>query len=404
MKIAIIGAGGAGLCAARHCLGENFSIDVFEQTANVGGTWNYTDYIGYDENGIPVHSSMYKGLSTNLPKELMTLEDFPYCQQDRSYLQQPEVLDYIRNYMEKFQIEPHVKFCKQVSWIEPQDDLWLVEYEDVKSKQKESGHYDAIIVCNGHYKDAFTPQIPGADSFRGGVKHSHDYRSPECYQEKKVLVIGAGPSGLQISEQILTVATRVYLSHKSKKALPVPDDLHQKPVVARLDGNRAIFEDGSVEEIDDILFCTGYNYSFPFLSGKCGVKVDDNHVHPLYKQLISIENPTLALIGLPFTVCPFPLFDIQVRFFLSTLSGHFKLPSKEEMLRELHEEMKKKSDRPPRKFHFLGDEQGRYFDDLATTAQIKRIPPVINKLYLRVRMNRNLDHCFKIIDDDNWAQ
>jgi phytoene dehydrogenase-like protein len=62
MKIAIIGAGGAGLCAGRHCLEKNFSFDIFEQTGNVGGTWNYTECIGRDENGVPVHSSMYQGL------------------------------------------------------------------------------------------------------------------------------------------------------------------------------------------------------------------------------------------------------------------------------------------------------------------------------------------------------
>jgi cation diffusion facilitator CzcD-associated flavoprotein CzcO len=62
MKIAIIGAGGPGLCAGRHCLDENVSVDIFEQTGNVGGTWNYTDSTGCDENGIPIHSSMYKGL------------------------------------------------------------------------------------------------------------------------------------------------------------------------------------------------------------------------------------------------------------------------------------------------------------------------------------------------------
>lgn len=62
MKIAIIGAGAAGLCAGRHCLANNFQFDIFEQTGNVGGTWNYTDNVYFDENGIPVHSSMYKNL------------------------------------------------------------------------------------------------------------------------------------------------------------------------------------------------------------------------------------------------------------------------------------------------------------------------------------------------------
>jgi thioredoxin reductase len=404
MKIAIIGAGGAGLCAGRHCLEKNFSFDIFEQTGNVGGTWNYTECIGRDENGVPVHSSMYQGLRTNLPKEVMTFEDFPYPQQHKSYLSQEEVLDYMRSYAKEFQIEPHVKFYKRVVEIAPRNHVWSVEVEDVRSKQKEIVRYDGVIVCNGHYSSPFVPKIAGADSFAGSMKHSHDYRTRDCYKDKRVLVLGAGPSGLDISQQIHTVAAKVFLSHKSRTALSVVEGLRQKPLVIKLDGNRAFFEDGTSEEVDDVLFCTGYNYSFPFLSGACGVKVEDNYVHPLYKQIISVENPTLAFIGVPFIVCPFPLFDIQVRLFLAILNGHFKLPSKQEMLSELDQELRKKTGAPVRKYHLLEVDQGSYFEDLAKTAGIKRKPPVIHKLFLRARGNRNLSDCFRIIDDDTWEQ
>ncbi|XP_064211707.1 senecionine N-oxygenase-like isoform X2 [Tribolium castaneum] len=404
MKIAIIGAGKAGLCAGKHCLKENISFDIFEQTGNLGGTWFYTDLVGHDENGAPIHTSMYKGLRTNLPKELMTFEDFPYPKQIRSYLLQEEVLDYVRNYSKKFHINPHIKYFKRVIWIERQNFLWSVHYEDVKNKQKEMEHYDAVIICNGHYSDPFIPDIPGIESFSGKVKHSHDYRTPEPYANKKVLILGSGPSGLEISQQISNVATKVFISHRSKDALPVSDALYQKCLVKEFVENRAIFEDGTSEEIDDVVFCTGYNYNFPFLSKRCGVKITNNYVHPLYKQIISIENPTLAFIGIPFKACPCPLFDIQVRFVLASLTGHFKLPKKDVMLKELVEEEKRKPGPPSSQYHQLGGAQGSYFDNLAETAKIRKIPPVIQKLYLRVISNRNLNDCFKIIDDHNWVQ
>lgn len=62
MHIAIIGAGAAGLCAARHSIAAGHSIHVFEQTKAIGGTWVYTDRVGKDEYGLDIHSSMYKGL------------------------------------------------------------------------------------------------------------------------------------------------------------------------------------------------------------------------------------------------------------------------------------------------------------------------------------------------------
>ena len=64
MKVAVIGAGAAGLCCARHLSRYPylFSFSVFEKADQVGGSWVYTDRTDKDEYGLPVHSSMYKGL------------------------------------------------------------------------------------------------------------------------------------------------------------------------------------------------------------------------------------------------------------------------------------------------------------------------------------------------------
>lgn len=63
-RIAVIGAGAAGLCAARHLSAspDLFSVVCFDMSSTVGGTWNYTDLTGKDEHGLPVQSSMYKNL------------------------------------------------------------------------------------------------------------------------------------------------------------------------------------------------------------------------------------------------------------------------------------------------------------------------------------------------------
>lgn len=61
-----------------------------------------------------------------------------------------------------------------------------------------------------------------------------------------------------------------------------------------------------------ILIITGYEYTFPFLNKDCNVMIEDNVVKPLYKHLIHSMFPSLAFIGIPFQICPFPLFDFQV--------------------------------------------------------------------------------------------
>lgn len=65
MRIAIVGAGAGGLAALRHSLDDGQQCVVFEQTGTVGGSWNYTDDVGLDENGLPIHTTMYKDLRLN---------------------------------------------------------------------------------------------------------------------------------------------------------------------------------------------------------------------------------------------------------------------------------------------------------------------------------------------------
>lgn len=64
IRVAVIGAGGAGLCMARYLADQPsvFNTVIYEQTNNVGGTWVYTDKTDIDEHGLPIHSSMYKNL------------------------------------------------------------------------------------------------------------------------------------------------------------------------------------------------------------------------------------------------------------------------------------------------------------------------------------------------------
>lgn len=62
VHICVIGAGTAGLCAAKTANQNGCQVTVFEQAKQVGGTWVYTDHVGKDEYGLDVHTSMYQGL------------------------------------------------------------------------------------------------------------------------------------------------------------------------------------------------------------------------------------------------------------------------------------------------------------------------------------------------------
>lgn len=89
--------------------------------------------------------------------------------------------------------------------------------------------------------------------------HSHDYRVPSIFTNKRVLVIGAGPSGMDIALEITSVTQKVILSHhlKEQPKSVFPNNLVQKPDVVKLDGHTAVFRDGSQEDIDVVFLCTG---------------------------------------------------------------------------------------------------------------------------------------------------
>ena len=71
LHVAVIGAGAAGLVAARELTREGHTPVVFERAASIGGNWVYDDALAPDQplGAAGVHSSLYASLRTNLPRE-----------------------------------------------------------------------------------------------------------------------------------------------------------------------------------------------------------------------------------------------------------------------------------------------------------------------------------------------
>ncbi|KAL1513031.1 hypothetical protein ABEB36_002514 [Hypothenemus hampei] len=405
MKIGIVGAGAAGLAALRHALQQNYSeCVVFEQTDTIGGTWNYTDLTGIDKYGLPIRSSMYQGLITNLPKELMEYEDFPYEEIDRSFIGFEEVLKYMHSFANNFNLYPHIRFGRQVMQIKPlSNDKWSLKEVNLETKIITEHIFDAIMICIGNYSVPKLPDITGMDSVREISIHSHYYRKPDAYKGKRVLVIGAGPSGTDIAKHVGKIAEKVYISYGNNIFFRTPEYVTHKPLVKEFQKNKVLFVDDSDLEVDNIIYCTGYQYCYPFLSDDCGITVENNWVKYLYKHVVNIEHPTMAFIGITFKVCPFPTFDIQVRFFLEFLKNSNKL-TKDDMLMDIFKDVQTKKV-PEHLVHKIGVSlHESYFSDLADTLKIRKVRPVIHKLYEYLCENRNLEKRFKILNDEEFVE
>lgn len=290
----------------------------------MGGTWLFTEETGKDKFGLEIHSSMYEGLYTNLPKEIMGFPDFPIpCNRQESYISSVEFLNFLNSYAERFNLIEKIKFQHHVVRVRPlANERWEVVVRSLKCETYEIHTFDSILVCNGHYNTPITPKLEGQDMFIGRQIHSHDYRRASDFAHESVLVVGAGPSGMDLANEISKVARHVTLSHHLQD-LPKTkfnDNLEQKPDIQRLTMTGAEFCDGSSRNYNTILYCTGYKYSFPFLSVDCNVTCDNNFVRPLYKHCININRPTMGFIGLPFYVCAAQMFDLQSRFCLTFIT------------------------------------------------------------------------------------
>ena len=369
MKVAVIGAGPAGLVSARECLRRGCEVVVFEASESVGGVWVYSEQVEDDPVGQAsvelVHSSLYASLRTNIPRDLMAFSDYTFDSQGGGkddWLRFPHhtcVREYLENFASDFEILACIRFSSRVTQVRRNACSWQILTLDT------SDEVDAVLVCNGHYAKPRVPPLTGLERFKGQLLHSHNYRRPEDVEGPRVAVWGAAASGLDLAFELEsdeihwfgnTFADRVILDEKRTGY----------PSIESIDNEGRLVVGDDAIGVDTLLFCTGYHYDFPFLVGLT-VKVEDDWVHPLYQDIILPVLPSLGFIGLPFLIIPFPIFEIQAKWYARQLTGGFDLPAEQEMNKAVRDRQKLLSSRGvlQRYFHRLGDQQFIYFNRLA---------------------------------------
>jgi cation diffusion facilitator CzcD-associated flavoprotein CzcO len=114
-------------------------------------------------------------------------------------------------------------------------------------------------------------------------------------------------------------------------------DISVKPNIDRFAGGRTVrFVDGSEEEIDLVVYCTGYEIEFPFLDKGVFAAVDNRM--PLYKRAVSVENPGLYFVGFVQPLGPvMPLAEAQAEWIADLLTDRVALPPAMEMRKEISE-------------------------------------------------------------------
>ncbi len=102
-RVAIIGAGPAGLVSAKECLAQGLDVTVFEKTDRIGGLWN---------SGI---GHVWEGMLANLSNESCHFPDFPYQSKVDLFPTQSQVLQYLYDYVDHNNLEGCIRFNSDVS-------------------------------------------------------------------------------------------------------------------------------------------------------------------------------------------------------------------------------------------------------------------------------------------------
>ncbi|THH28353.1 hypothetical protein EUX98_g5835 [Antrodiella citrinella] len=348
--ICIIGAGPSGLGALKVLLDHPlyktgaWHVVVYEARESVGGVWLPADSASIPDRQRPPATPLYDALTTNLPHPVMAYPSLPFPPSTPLYPPASTVLRYLETYAETFDLTQHIRFRHRVVRTSWQSDghKWRVEVkgEDAEAQAED---FDLLVVANGHYGLPRYLAAPGLSAWldSGKATHSMYYQNPShpsiLETVDTILVVGGGPSGLDISSELRTSAHKNIVHSVTGATNEDLDDGGVKRrgrVKAFLDPVRGEveFEDGTKESgIGHCVFATGYQDHFPFLTPPDvqngfapsipPLPVDlynsSYNVFPLAKHIFPLVKTyppsSLVFLGLPFRVIPFPLVEAQMR-------------------------------------------------------------------------------------------
>ena len=349
-KIGIIGAGPSGLAMLRAFESEQKKgnpipeIKCYEKQANWGGMWNYTWRTGVGKYGEPIHGSMYKYLWSNGPKECLEFADYTFTehfgQPISSYPPREVLFDYIQGRIKQSNARNYIQFNTVARWVDylPETKQFRVVFDNLVENQTFEEIFDYLVVGTGHFSTPNMPYFKGISDFPGAVMHAHDFRGADPFVNQRLLLIGSSYSAEDIAVQCYKHgASEITISYRST---PIgskwPKGIKEKPLVTHFEGNRAHFKDGTSEEYDAVVMCTGYQHKFPFLPDELRLKTK-NCLYPdnLYKGVIYQENEKLIFLGMQDQYYTFNMFDAQAWFARDYMLGRIALPSKEERRKDI---------------------------------------------------------------------
>lgn len=317
-RVCIVGGGPSGLIMARALRAAGIEYELIERHSDVGGIWD-------PENP---GSPMYESAHFISSKYTSYFYGYPMPASYPDYPGYRQLRDYIRSFAAEYDLYAHATLGNGVAEAKLMGGRWQVRLADGQRRE-----YSHLVCANGVTWEPNLPHYPGQDTFSGELRHSSTFRHPGEFAGRRVLVVGAGNSGVDIACDAALCARAAFLSVRrgyrfipkhifgvpldvfineggelpagitvpedpselidalvgdlTRYGLPKPDhaalashpivndqiihhlnhgNITAKGDVAEFRGDTVVFTDGSSEQIDLVLFATGYEYAIPYVS------------------------------------------------------------------------------------------------------------------------------------------
>ena len=308
-----MGAGSSGIASCQVLQDRGIPFDCFEKGSGVGGNWRYGN-----DNGM---SSAYRSLFINTSRRLMAYASYPMPDDYPDYPHHTQIARYFDDYVDHFGFRDDIRFGTEVKSIEPVDAEWEVTLDDGTSQRYgavfvASGHHWDAKWPEPPFPGEFGGEVLHSHDYREpderfrdrnvlvlGIGNSATDIAVETSRVSRMtyLAVRRGawvipdhhgkPTdelGTELRARLPLAAQRTMYKRSDRPVcrarwtdygLPKPDhkllsahptvssdllprighgDVTVKPNIERLEGDSVRFTDGTVEQIDTIVYCTGY--------------------------------------------------------------------------------------------------------------------------------------------------
>ena len=390
-RVCVIGAGCSGFTTAKRLADEGIDFDCFEMSDDIGGTWYFKN-----PNGL---SACYQSLHIDTSKWRLAFEDFAVPAGWPDFPSHAQLLKYFHDYVDHFGLRERITFNTRVDLAErTEEGAWRVRLSDGRTltygalfvcnghhwdprTPSYPGVFDGAAFHAHGYSDPFDPvDMRGKNIVVVGMGNSAMDIASELsqrpiartlwvaarrgvwvlpkYMNGRVADKAAMPAWMprRLGLSLARAQIKKTLGNMEDYGLPKPDhepldahssvsgefltragcgDIRFKPNIKAFEGPRVRFEDDSVEEVDVVIYATGYKISFPFFTDPDLCPDADNRL-ALFKRMMKPGIPNLFYMGL---AQPLPTLvnfaEQQAKLAVACLSGAYLPPTPQDMVRTI---------------------------------------------------------------------